>query len=484
MAGMDSYTKLMLHCDGSDASTSFPDDSDSAHTVTANGDAQVDTAQSVFGGASLLEDGTGDYLSVPDHDDFHFAAADFTVDFRVRFGSTSGQIGFLNQNYSSQSWGLYYQANELHFGWSTNGTSTTTEARAWSPSTDTWYHVALVRYGTVVKMFIGGNQIGTDISIGTDDIFNSTIELYIGANHSGDTTAGAFLTGHMDEIRISKGIARWTSNFTPPTAAYSGTDITVTPDVLNITAAAKAPASVTHYEVVVIGAALAITAAPKAVIAGAFENATILAPVLTLGLSQKTPLVYSPFLVPSAASLGLTLHAPVISIVPTMFASSTLPMMTLSATLTSGALHSFSRTLPMLTLTVRMGTKTSHVLPVLTLSATLSQSNNGSLIKSLPLMTLSATLTVQNSLTFARPLPMFTVNVAFKVGGIHTFARTLPIMTLNAVMIQSAPGTFAATLPLISLSASGYNSDNLTFTKTLPMITLKAFMTSYNQRII
>jgi len=65
MPGIDSSTKLLSHCNGADTSTSFPDSSFSAHSVTANGNAQVDTAESQFGGASALFDGSGDFLEVP-----------------------------------------------------------------------------------------------------------------------------------------------------------------------------------------------------------------------------------------------------------------------------------------------------------------------------------------------------------------------------------------------------------------------------------
>src|SRR3990167_5725818 len=75
----DSYTQLLLHCDGVDAATTFTDEIGKA--VTANGNAQIDTAQKKFGTASGLFDGTGDYLSLADSDDWNFGAGDFTIDF-------------------------------------------------------------------------------------------------------------------------------------------------------------------------------------------------------------------------------------------------------------------------------------------------------------------------------------------------------------------------------------------------------------------
>ena len=83
----DVNTLLLLHCNGADTSTTFIDSSRSHKTVTPNGNSQIDTAQSKFGGASSLFDGTGDYLSVPDSEDWNFGTGSFTFDFWVRFNA-------------------------------------------------------------------------------------------------------------------------------------------------------------------------------------------------------------------------------------------------------------------------------------------------------------------------------------------------------------------------------------------------------------
>ena len=88
--GNDGFTKVLLQFNGADASTTITDVNagGSAHTWTANGNAQIDTAQSKFGGASLLCDGTGDYVTTPDHADFTLGSSDFTIDcwFQVQCG--------------------------------------------------------------------------------------------------------------------------------------------------------------------------------------------------------------------------------------------------------------------------------------------------------------------------------------------------------------------------------------------------------------
>ena len=200
--------KLLLHSDGADASTTFTDSSDSAHTVTAVGNAQLDTAQFKFGTASGLFDGTGDYLTVPDSADWDFGTADFTIDFWVRF-SVVGSAGFIDRN-STTDFTVNYNGANLVFQIGSSAVVT----QAWSPSADTWYHIAAVRSGTDCLLFVDGTQLG---STGTNSTnINSAEALNIGrvSNNTG------LFNGWMDEIRIVKGSAVWTSNFSVAVNPY------------------------------------------------------------------------------------------------------------------------------------------------------------------------------------------------------------------------------------------------------------------------
>ncbi len=228
MAGIDSYTKLMLHCDGSDASTTFTDDSASGHTVTANGNAQIDTAQSVFGGASGFFDGGGDYLSISDHADFDFGSGDFTIDFRVRFNAlpTDGNFEtFYGRDVSAHDVQLDIKNTSgtytIRFIPYISGAKVVVNATWTTPVVDTWYHIAYVRSGTSWYVFIDGTQVGsTGSQSGTLD--STTDNVSIGRHTSGSPRE---LNGWLDEFRVSKGVARWTSNFTPPTEPYRVLDI-------------------------------------------------------------------------------------------------------------------------------------------------------------------------------------------------------------------------------------------------------------------
>jgi hypothetical protein len=92
-------------------------------------------------------------------------------------------------------------------------------AKAWSLSINTWYHIVLVRTSNTWKFFVDGTQLGSDASAsGTMPV--TAADMYIGY---GTEVGGQNFNGWLDEVRISKGIARWTTNFTSPTLAYGST---------------------------------------------------------------------------------------------------------------------------------------------------------------------------------------------------------------------------------------------------------------------
>lgn len=217
--GNDIFTKLLLHCDGAAGSTIFLDSAFGAvpHVMTANGNAQVDTARSVFGGCAFLSDGTSDYLTSPNSADWDLGTAgagDFTIDFWVNFNSTTGQQGLMgaDNGVGTTGWEILVSAGGNFLIVTQNSTVFNT---AWSRSTNIWYHVAIVRRGAVITVYINGTSLGT----ATDGSWQSGANgLIIGTGNTG--LVQGFINGWMDEIRISKGVARWTSAFIPPTRRY------------------------------------------------------------------------------------------------------------------------------------------------------------------------------------------------------------------------------------------------------------------------
>ena len=213
----DSYTKFLAHTDGTDGSTTFTDEAGIA--ITANGNAQIDTAQSKFGGASGLLDGTGDYLTTPDSDNYNFGSGDFSVDFQVRFNSVASNQDFIAHwtDGSTHSWEIFWTtSNVITFRYATTPTGQIDITFAWTPSTNTWYHIEVTRNGNNLYVFVDGTQVGSTADLTGVTLNNSTGSLYVGRRSDG---AREF-NGWLDEIRISKGIARHTTNFTAPTSAY------------------------------------------------------------------------------------------------------------------------------------------------------------------------------------------------------------------------------------------------------------------------
>lgn len=222
LLGKDAATVLLLHADGPDGSTSIVDSSIYAHPFTASGAAQISTAQAKFGVSSLKFDTSANtFATTPDSPDWAFGSGDFTIDFWVYFLDISvlpmTMIGQFPTAAGQYGWIVRLDNGNLRFYASADGTALTYSlASPWVPTVGQWYHVAAVRYGTVLTFYVNGTQLGGAGSM-TGAIFDSTALLCVG----GSVPTGSWrLNGHLDEIRVSKGIARWTSNFTPPSAPY------------------------------------------------------------------------------------------------------------------------------------------------------------------------------------------------------------------------------------------------------------------------
>lgn len=205
---------LLLHMNGANGSTSFADSSQTPKTVTAFGNAQISTAQSKFGAASGLFDGSGDYLSSPHSADFSIQNTNFTIECWVR-RSASGVLHYLLSKRPSSAtlngWEWRINAtNALQF-FHTGGSSLISSGTV--PSGQ-WVHLATVRNGATVTHYIDGVASGS--ATFTNGTENTADTLKVGVD---STLAGGF-NGYIDDLRITKGVARYTANFTPPAAEF------------------------------------------------------------------------------------------------------------------------------------------------------------------------------------------------------------------------------------------------------------------------
>lgn len=171
------------------------------------GNAQISTSVRRFGTGSLAFDGTGDWLLMPHTVDQFLGTGNFTIELWLYLAATGAARGLVAKGTSTTGWLVSTNAsNQVVF---TYGTSTITSTGTISGTT--WTHIAVVREGTgtnQTKIYINGTNDGTG-TVSTD--FNQTSVMYVGANR----TAGDALNGNIDDLRITKGIARYTANFTP-----------------------------------------------------------------------------------------------------------------------------------------------------------------------------------------------------------------------------------------------------------------------------
>lgn len=222
----DPYTKMLLHTRGADESTSFLDASPSNHTMTAQADAQIDTAVAdPWGGNAgvMMLDGTGDYVSAPDSADWAFGTGNFSLEGWYRFPGVAQRLLFMGQTVDANNRSAFFYDNspgKIQFYVRESGTVTCYYLADWSPSADTWYHLAVARSGTAIYMFIDGTSLSLTetTAIASKSMPDYATTFDIGRVYSGNELR--YLSGYATEIKISKGIARWTGNFTPPIKPY------------------------------------------------------------------------------------------------------------------------------------------------------------------------------------------------------------------------------------------------------------------------
>lgn len=215
-----SAVSLLLHFDGTNGSTTFTDSSSNALTVTAVGNAQI-TSSSKFGTGAATFDGNGDYLTIPDNALLEVGSGDFTIEAWVYITSSTGFKSFVSKLLGFGPYLLAVNGTTFVYYLSSNGTSwdVASGVSGGTVSINTWTHLALVRNGSTVTPYLNGTA-GTSTTT-TATLIDNSHAFLIGADQG--TPAGNyvdFFNGRVDELRFTKGVARYTANFTPPTAAF------------------------------------------------------------------------------------------------------------------------------------------------------------------------------------------------------------------------------------------------------------------------
>jgi hypothetical protein len=223
---------LAIPMDGANNGTTFTDESatikgsGSAKTITRFGDTKTLTAQSKFYGSSGFFDGTGDYLSSAYSADWDLGSTDWTIESWVKTSDSSSNYPSIVGRWQSASnacWDLRPRSvdigNFFCFVYSLNGTSPVIVNSNTVITDNNWHHIVATRNGANLLLFVDGILKVTQ-SIGGSTIFNtSNVPLYVGYDPYGAT----YYNGYIQDLRIYKGVAKYTSNFTPPSATQNTT---------------------------------------------------------------------------------------------------------------------------------------------------------------------------------------------------------------------------------------------------------------------
>lgn len=222
-----SSVSLLLHGDGTNGSTTFTDNSPSPKTASFAGTTQISTAQVKYGTGSIVFPGGGTAkLFYTDNADFNFGTGDFTIETWVYFNAVNVEQVVVQKGWQDPGGGdrapfLVYMTNtgSLRFN-STSVTSSWNIANERVIGTMTagvWRHIAVTRTGTTFRAFVDGVINNAFTFTSSSSLLNDPAqELYVGSRLPGSAT----LDGYIDDLRLTKGVSRYTATFTPPTAAF------------------------------------------------------------------------------------------------------------------------------------------------------------------------------------------------------------------------------------------------------------------------
>ncbi len=220
---------LLCHCDGANAGTTFVDSSSHAWTMTAT-NFTTSSTQVLYGTASLsakVSPVTSGQLLISGAGAVgagNFGSGQFTVECAI-YAVTAPGSGFANACPISQ-WGSFDETwqfqfpggssgSALTFQYSLNGTSATTVTTSFTPSLNTWYQIAVDRdVSGVIRVYAGGVVVGT--ATDASAFFTNATAITVGTGNAN----GSPFTGYIDEVRVTKGIARYAGAYTPATAAF------------------------------------------------------------------------------------------------------------------------------------------------------------------------------------------------------------------------------------------------------------------------
>lgn len=245
----DANTKLLLLLNENNGATAFVDSASTPKTVTTNGNSVIKYEEDYrntifkddgntghkmcgvanrlpkidfvapFGTGAIWLDGSDDGLDMPDHADFDYGSGDFTLDAWVKFfGTQTSYQTVIGQTINDGSYSVFGAAGGLdYFVFYSTGVININAGG--TVRQNTWYHLQAVRSGSSWYLFVNGTLVGSDSSASAWPGYTSKLTLGY-EDFNGAISNRYYLNGMIDNIRISKGIARNTAAFNPPASDY------------------------------------------------------------------------------------------------------------------------------------------------------------------------------------------------------------------------------------------------------------------------
>ncbi|WP_228778464.1 MULTISPECIES: LamG domain-containing protein [unclassified Polaromonas] len=249
---------LLLHADGANGGISFTDSSLVPKTITRGGNAVTSTAQSRFGGSAIALNGAAGYLSTSSGTSFDVGLGDFTVEtwYYANAATTNHQALFTignpaNYTAAGLSLGIHHLGTSGKLtAFIYGATQYTSVESAGALAVNSWHHIAFVRKNGVLSLYLNGVSQG---SVNANFAANASSTGWMLSVGRYSNESPRYVNGFLDDFRFTKGVARYSANFTPPAEAFPDTAVPpIDPNALGHTAGdlqslTNAAGHVTHF---------------------------------------------------------------------------------------------------------------------------------------------------------------------------------------------------------------------------------------------
>ena len=219
--GASGHVKFLGAQSSTITAATYIDNGDASDTATTEGN-PVSSTEDPFEGDHSVEFDGDDYLTIADSTDFDLAAVDFTMECWYNPDTNPNWVGLMSQwpngNYNvTNSWTFEPVGSSLQFYYCNTAGSFYNAAAPGSLQTNQWQHCAVTRSGNTINVWLNGSKGPDHTIVGT--MQNSTVNVDIGGN----VASGGYADGKISNLRLTKGQALYTSNFTPSTSALTTT---------------------------------------------------------------------------------------------------------------------------------------------------------------------------------------------------------------------------------------------------------------------